>query len=152
MPKNLQRLDPFLSQMFLVEIDGIVVAGFSDVSGLQAETEFEEIREGGVNDFVYKLPKGTKYQNLTLKKGLTTSSALWDWHRKVVAGKIERRTVHISLQSTKAKGHMDWDYNNQYQVLEAFPVKWSGPELKSDGNSVAVETLELAHHGIKKGR
>lgn len=56
MPKNLQRLDPFLSQMFLVEIDGIVVAGFSDVSGLQAETEFEEIREACKRSRLHHLP------------------------------------------------------------------------------------------------
>ncbi len=146
------RLDPFLSYRFLVEIDGLVVAGFSDVSGLTAETEVEEIREGGVNDFVYRLPKGTKYQNLVLKKGLTTSSALWDWHRNVVAGKIQYRTVRVILLSTKANGPKDWDYTNQYQIIRAFPVKWSGPDLKSDGNAVAVETLELAHHGIKKGK
>lgn len=148
MPNNLQRLDPFLSQRFMVEIDGLVVAGFSDVSGLQAETEFEEIREGGVNDFVYKLPKGTKYQNLTLKKGLTTSSSLWDWHRSIVAGKITFKTVRIILQNAEA----DWDHDNQYQLIRAYPVKWSGPELKADGNAVAVETLELAHHGIKRGK
>ena len=69
-------------------IEGLLVAGFSEVSGLQAETEVEEVREGGVNDYVYKLPKGTKYQNLTLKKGMTISNDLWDWHRNVVAGKI----------------------------------------------------------------
>lgn len=149
---SLLRLDPFLSHRFLIEIQGLVVAGFTDVSGLTAETEVEEIREGGVNDFVYRLPKGTKYQNLVLKKGLTTSGALWNWHRKVVAGKIERKTVYIILRSTDANGPLDWDYANMYQIIEAFPVKWSGPDLKSDGNAVAVETLELAHHGIKKGR
>ncbi len=148
MPNNLKRVDPFLSQRFMVEIEGIVVAGFSDVSGLQAETEIEEIKEGGVNDFVYKLPKGTKYPNLTLKKGLTTSSALWNWHRSIVSGKITFKTVRIILQSTEAA----WDYDNQYQLIRAYPVKWSGPDLKADGNAVAVETLELAHHGIKRGK
>ena len=63
----------------------------------QAETETEEVKEGGVNDYVYKLPKGTKYPNLILKKGMTISNELWDWHRKVVAGKIKRKTIYIIL-------------------------------------------------------
>jgi phage tail-like protein len=149
---NLTRLDPFLSHKFLVMIEGLLVAGFSEVSGLQVETEVEEVREGGVNDYVYKLPKGTKYQNLTLKKGMTISNDLWDWHRNVVAGKIKRKTIYVILHKTKEEGQLDWDYGNMYQIVEAFPVKWSGPDLKSEGNAVALETIEIAHHGIKKYR
>lgn len=149
---NKSRQDPFLSHKFLVMIEGLLVAGFSEISGLQAETETEEVREGGVNDYVHKLPKGTKYPNLILKKGMTVSNELWDWHRKVVAGKIKRKTIYIILYNTKQTGSHDWDYDNMYQIIEAFPVKWSGPDLKSEGNTVALETLEIAHHGIKKYR
>lgn len=149
---NLLRQDPFLSHKFLVMIQGLFVAGFSEVAGLQAETEIEEVREGGVNDYVHKLPKGTKYQNITLKKGMTISNDLWNWHRDVVSGKIKRRTIYVILQNTKGIGLLDWDYSNMYQIVDAFPVRWSGPDLRSDGNAVALETLEFAHHGITKHR
>lgn len=149
---NLLRKDPFLSHKFLVMIEGLFVAGFSEISGLQAETEVEEVREGGVNDYVHKLPKGTKHQNLTLKRGLTTSNDLWNWHRDVVMGKVKRRTVYVVLQNSKSTGQIDWDYGNMYQIIDAFPVRWSGPDLRSEGNVVALETLEFAHHGIKKQR
>ncbi|PHP45458.1 hypothetical protein B6V01_004070, partial [Methanosarcinales archaeon ex4572_44] len=76
-----ERNDPYQSFRFLVEIHGLIVGGFSEVSGLQAETETEEIREGGVNDHVHKLPKITKYPNITLKRGITDSDILWRWHR-----------------------------------------------------------------------
>lgn len=131
-------------------IEGLLVAGFSEISGLQAETEVEEVREGGVNDYVHKLPKGTRYPNLVLKKGMTISSDLWDWHRKVVSGRIKRKTIYIILHNTAQIGPLDWDYGNMYQIIDAFPVKWSGPDLKAEGNAVALETIEIAHHGIKK--
>ena len=83
-----ERIDPYLSYRFLVEIKELIVAGFSEVSGLQVETETEEYREGGVNDYVHRLPKITKYQNLTLKRGITDSDSLWKWHQDVVSFKI----------------------------------------------------------------
>ena len=72
--------DPLSAFRFKVEIEGVIEAGFSECSGLQVETEIEEIREGGLNEFVHKLPKGFKHVNLTLKHGLTTSDTLYRWH------------------------------------------------------------------------
>ena len=138
-----ERKDPYLSFRFLVEIQGLIVGGFSEVSGLQAETEFEEIREGGVNDYVHKLPKITKYPNITLKSGITDSDVLWEWHQDVVNGKFERKTVFIILKDSGGKEKCLW------YLIDAYPVKWIGPDLKADSSTVAVETLELAHNGIR---
>ncbi len=139
------RVDPYAGFRFLVEISGLVVGGFSEVSGLQAETETEEYREGGLNTYVYKLPKLTKYPNLVLKRGVTDSDVLWKWHQDVVAGKIERKGGSVILLDYA--GNEKWRWN----FTQAYPVKWAGPELKTDSNAVAVETLELAHHGLTKG-
>jgi len=133
-----------MSFRFLVEIDGLIVAGFSEVAGLQAETEVETIEEGGVNDHVHKLPKKTKYPNLMLKRGITDSSALWDWHKDVVDGKIERKSGYIILLDSEANEQWRWNF------IEAYPVKWSGPDLKADGSTIAIESIELVHNGIKK--
>lgn len=139
-----ERNDPYLSFRFVVEINGIISAGFSEVSGLQAETEIEEIREGGVNDYVHKLPKITKYPNLVLKRGTTDSKELWNWHQNVITGKIERKSGSILLLDSEKNVKWRWDFD------EAYPVKWTGPDLKADISTVAVETLEIVHNGIKK--
>jgi phage tail-like protein len=135
---------PYLSFRFLVEIQGLIVGGFSEVSGLQAETEVESIEEGGVNDYVHKLPKKTKYPNIILKKGMTDSDALWKWYKDVVDGKITRKSGYIILVDDEGKEKWRWNF------IEAFPVKWTGPELKADSNTVAFESVEIAHNGIKK--
>ena len=139
-----RRDDPYLSFRFLVEVQGLLVGGFSEVSGLQAETETEEIQEGGVNDHVHKLPKLTRHQNVILKRGMTDSETLWRWHNDVVNGKIERKNVFIILMDSV--GNEVW----QWYFERAYPVKWTGPDLRADSSTVAVETLELVHDGIKK--
>jgi phage tail-like protein len=138
------RRDPYRAFNFLVEIQGIIVGGFSEVSGLQAETEIEDYREGGVNNFVHKLPKVTKYPNLVLKRGLTDSTELWEWHQNVVAGQVQRQNGSVILLDNTRSEKWRWNF------AAAYPVKWVGPELKADGNTVAVEMLELAHHGLYK--
>jgi len=142
---NGKRDDPYLSFKFQLEIDDIIVAGFSDVTGLQVEIETEDYREGGVNDFVRKMPKVTKYPSLVLKRGITDSDVLWKWHRDAVDGKIKRKAGRIILYDFQGEEKWRWTFE------EAFPVKWSGPDFKADGSTVAVESLELVHHGIKKG-
>jgi phage tail-like protein len=144
MPIGERKADPYLSFRFLVEIQGLVVGGFSEAAGLSAETEFDELREGGVNEFVHKLPKLTKYPNLTLKRGLTDSEVLWKWHRDVTGGKVQRTTIHLVLLNSEGNETWRWSFE------DAYPVKWSGPDLKADGSAVALESLEIAHHGFSK--
>ena len=135
---------PYKAFNFLIEIRSLVVASFSEVSGLQAETETEEYHEGGRNNFVHKLPKVTKYPNLVLKRGITDSTQLWQWHQNVITGQIQRQNGSIILLDDN--GNEKWRWN----FADAYPVKWIGPDLKGDSNAVAVETLELAHNGLYK--
>ncbi|MHC5258239.1 phage tail protein [Streptomyces sp. UC4497] len=137
---------PYAAHKFLVEFDNQVMASFSECNGLTAETEFDEVQEGGRNDTHFKLPKGSKHGNVTLRRGLTDSDVLWTWHRQVLAGRIRRRTVSVILWNETVD-----DQSWVWELLDAYPVRWTGPDLKADGASVAVETLELAHHGIRKG-
>ena len=140
-----ERNDPYLSFKFLVEVDGVVVGGFSEVSGLQVETETEEYREGGVNDYVHKLPKITKQTNITLKRGMTDSAILWKWHQDVVNGSVERKSGRVVLLDSEGNEKWHWTFE------DAYPVKWVGPDFKADSSAIAIETLELSHSGIKKG-
>ena len=139
------RNDPYLAVNFLVEIEGLVVGGFQEVTGLAVETETEDYREGGVNEYVHKLAGPTRYpSNLVLKKGLTDIGSLWAWHQDVVAGTIERKNGSIYLLDRMGIPAMWWNFT------EAYPVKWSGPDLRAEQGAVAVETLELVHRGISK--
>lgn len=140
-----ERPDPYRSFRFRIEIDGITAARFSEISGLQVETETEPYEEGGVNDFVHQFPKRTKYQHITLKRGITDIDEMWRWHQDVVDGKFERKNGSIVLMDVTGEDKWRWNFT------DAFPVKWTGPDLKADSNTVAFETIELAHHGIKKG-
>jgi len=140
-----QRWDPYMNCRFLVEIDSLTVGGFAEASGLQAEVETEDYWEGGVNEYVHKLAKGTKYPNLVLKRGFTDSQVLWQWHADAVNGKIQRKRCRVVLLDSQGQETWRWIFE------EAFPVKWVGPDMKADGSAVAIETLELVHNGMTKG-
>jgi phage tail-like protein len=142
-----RRRDPYLACTFLVEIDGLAVAGFSDVTGLHAELEFQDYREGGVNEFIHRLPGPVRYPgNLTLRRGVTDVPDLWDWWRDTAAGRIRRRNASVLLLGRDRGLVRRWD------VVGAYPVRWSGPELRAGTAAVAVEALELAHRGLGVAR
>lgn len=138
--------DPYRQYNFAVELDSSIVAQFSEVSGLDSTTDVIEYREGNQNMTVRKLPGLTKYSNITLKKGITIDNqALWDWHAKVAKGEIERyQSIAIILMDDTQKAVVRWE------LTDAWPVKWAGPDLNATGNSVAIETLEIAHEGLTK--
>ena len=140
-----READPYGAFRYRVEILGLQVGGFTEVSGLEREVQVEDFREGGLNDYTHKLAGVTKYPNLTLKRGLADPTDLWAWHQDVVNGKIERRQVTLVLINTAGEDTWRWVFSG------AYPVKWSGASLNATSNTVFVESVEFAHNGIKKG-
>lgn len=138
------RADPYHGFNFLVEIEGILVGGFSECSGLQVETEVMEYREGGVNESMHTFVTGTKYPPLILKHGLTPIDGLWSWHQEIVANEITRRNGTIYLLNKQHIPVLWWDF------IDALPVKWTGPDLRAGDSAVAVESLELRHRGLTR--
>lgn len=138
------RMDPYSAYNFLVEIEGILAGGFTDVSGLTIDTEVEHKRFGGENDKQYTFIKGTKYTDLTLKHGLTDLDILWSWYDEVIKGKINRKNGSIYLIDDSGIPAMWWDF------YEACPIKWDGPTFNASSNNVATESLVLTHHGLTK--
>ncbi len=128
---------------FSVEIGGTSV-GFQEVSGLSMETQFIEYRAGNDSTFLtQKIPGLKKNGNITLKKGMFHGDELfWHWWNDVQVNKERRETVIINLLDEEGNPLFTWTVNN------AFPIKFSAPDLKSDANEVAIESLELAHEGI----
>jgi phage tail-like protein len=140
-----RETDPYGAFRFRVEILGVQVGGFSEVSGIERDTTLEDFREGGVNDYTHKLVTVTKYQNLTLKRGLADANELWQWHQDVINGKIERRQVNVVLVDTAGRDTWRWVFE------KAYPVKWQGAALNAATAAIFVESIELAHIGIRKG-
>lgn len=142
MAKN-TRNDPYGRFNFLLEIDGAVKAGFSEVSGLTTETAVIEYREGSDRTPPRKLPGLTKFSNLVLKSGLTKDRSLWDWRKTVMDGAVRRANVSVILLDDSRQPVMRWNFR------EAWPCKWEGPALNAKTSEVAIETLELAHEGFE---
>lgn len=139
----MSRSDPYHGFRYVVELEGLTVGGFSRVKGLVRETKFETFREGGVNDFEHKLATLTSFGNLILERGLI-ASVLWDWHDDIVNGHVKRRKITIALRDeTKAEV---W----RWQADAAFPVKWSVSDFDAASSQVVVESVEFAHHGLRK--
>ena len=149
--KTAQRVDPFATFKFHVEIGDIKEAAFSECAGLEIATDVFEYQEGGLNEYSHKLPGRTKLSNITLKRGFATSNELYNWYlemeQDLLRGKsITRKQVTITLYSTaKQEELMRWTLN------DAFPVKWVGPTFKAGEAATAIETLEFTHHGITLG-
>jgi phage tail-like protein len=137
-------LPPFLTFNFAVEIEGLLVGGFTEVTGLESRIEVQEYREGGVNGFVHQLPGKTSYANLVLRHGLTGVGTLWDWYHHTTEGAIHRRNGTIMLLDARQVPVMWWNFRN------ALPVRWRGPTFNATSDEVGVEELELAHEGLTK--
>ena len=139
-----QRVDPYGNFNFLVEIDGIARASFSDVSGFDTTIDVTEYREGGENTTPRKLPGQAKYSNIVLKWGLTTDRELYDWMLQTVQGDVQRKNGSIVALDRAGNEIVRWNFRN------AWPAKWDGPDYTAKGNDVAIETLELAHEKCER--
>jgi phage tail-like protein len=136
------RPDPVGELRFKVTLPGRDLGRFRECTGLAAEIECKDYNEGGVNDRVHKLPTRMKYPNLVLKRGVTYEDALlkWLWQTQ---HKTERINVTVALMGPDGKPVRSWVFN------EAFPIKWTGPNMNASSNAVATETLEIVHAGLQ---
>lgn len=142
MPGSMRKGDPYLSFHFRVEIGGVEVGGFSEVTGLQIEMEMVDWREGGNNEFLLRFIGPAKHPaNLVLKRGIIEADVLWAWQRGIMQGTIQRRTAAIVLLDSAGKDKRRWTYQ------DVCPVRWNGSDLRAGSAEVALETLELTHRG-----
>jgi phage tail-like protein len=137
------RQDPLRAFRFLVEIEGITSGGFTRVKGLSREVKIESYREGGVNDYEHKLITQVSYPVVILERGLALDD-LWTWALATADGEVRRRTIRIRLQDEADVPTWAW------QIEYALPVKWTASDLDAQSSPVVMESLELAHHGLRK--
>lgn len=152
------RFDPAPAYLFYVEISGIVVGMFTECSGISATRTIEKFSEGGRNDHTHMLPGTIEYGNITLKRGISISRVLWNWfHEGVYDFQVKR--LHISIIQA-APGHnlfsalMDAGHGvvKRWNINDAFPASYKLSDLNvKTTDSVAIETMEIAHSGISLG-
>jgi phage tail-like protein len=118
--------------------------GFTEVSGLDVETEVIEYREGNSQEYSkIKMPGMQKYSNITCKRGtFKGDNEYFTWWNTVKLNTIERRDITISLLNENHEPVVVW------KVKNAFPAKVQSTDLKADGNEVAIESMEIVHEGL----
>ncbi|EAZ83089.1 phage tail protein [Algoriphagus machipongonensis] len=128
---------------FSVEWGGTKI-GFTEVSGLDLETEIIEYRHGASPEYSkIKMPGMQKFSNITLKRGTFKSdNEYFQWYNTINLNKVERRDLTISLLNEEHEPVVTW------KVKNAWPLKVQSTDLKGDGNEVAIESMELAHEGL----
>jgi phage tail-like protein len=140
------RTDPYSQFNFLVEIDGVGTFGFSEVSGLTADTNITDYREDSeVSDersTTRELPGLIKYNNIVLKRGLTRDLSAYNWRLLVIEGKTSRASGSITLLDEARNPVLRWNFQ------QGWPAKWEGPALNDKTNDIAIESLEIAHEGL----
>jgi len=137
---------PFTTAHFVLAIDGLESANFSKCTGLAGEVSVEEYQEGGENRFAHRFPSRTSFPNLVLNQGAGPMQELWDWFYEFhITGLVVPRDGTVVLMST-VDGALDpvrvWAFTR------GWPVKLTGPDLDAQSAAVAIEAIEIAHHGL----
>lgn len=142
------QLDPLVSAWFGVEFQGQVVGAFRECTGLGSENELVEYKASGAKGefIIKKVPGRMKWNNITLKRGITDAMDMWQWRALVEQGKITdaRKNGTITMYNQQGIAIAKWDFVN------AWPSKLTGPSANAGSNEVAIEELELVHEGYKR--
>lgn len=137
-------LQPYRNFRFKVEIGDLEAGGFSEVSGFDATFDVVEYREGDYEMTPMKLPGLMKYGNITLKQGTANNTVLYDWLIDTYNGDISLKTLTITLLDEAGETAAQW------QVINAWPVKYTAPDFNATSSEVAYESIELAHEGMTR--
>jgi len=137
------RNDPYAQFNFLVMLDGVASAGFTELSGMNTESDIVEYREGNFVGGVHKQPGLLKFGNLTLKRGYTLNQDLWLWRKSTLEGVTERRNGAIVLLDEAREPKLRWEF------FEAWVSKYEGPALNATTSEAAIESIELAFENLQ---
>jgi phage tail-like protein len=140
--------DPLVSSWFGVEFQGQVVGAFRECTGLGSENEVVEYKASGQKgEFVIKkVPGRLKWNNITLKRGITDAMDMWKWRKLIEQGNIDsaRKNGTITMYNQQGTAVAKWNFTN------AWPSKLTGPSANAGNNEVAIEELELTHEGYER--
>lgn len=130
---------------FTVAIDNIDHAAFTECTLPSLQVQTEEVKEGGQNEYIHKLPVRVQAGSITLRHGITKGTELLKWYLALSKGEVAKSTrdVTVVMYDSTLKPIATWTFH------KAYPIKWSGPTLKAGEQALAIEELELAHHGFE---
>jgi phage tail-like protein len=133
------------SYRFVVIMDGIPMGMFTEVTLPTLSVTTQDITEGGQNNYIHKLPVRVDAGTLTLKRGVTSFMEFLEWYQFVLDGDVAnaKKQVMVIFFNVAHIPTIVWNFRDCY------PIKWSGPQLSSDSQAIAVEELELVHHGFE---
>lgn len=138
------------SQRFILEVDGVSIGTFTEVSGLNVEISTERIEEGGQNHFVHQRPGRITWPNIVLKRGVVDDDNLFRWFAKTSGDGYAGEGSKLAMLSGAITLITDaGDRLRSWSIDRAFPVKWSGPSFAVSSTDIPSEELEIAHHGFK---
>lgn len=129
--------------IFELEIDGVAVANFLECNGIKTSTQVFELEEGGMNHRVHKLPGQSRWENITLRYGVTSDTSLLDWRNEILDDSFAKRRNGAIIVKNNAMEEV-----RRYSFVNAWPVAYEGPQFSSQGSELAIEMIEIAHHGI----
>lgn len=118
------------------------LAGFSECTGLEMSLETEDYEEGGNNGTVLRFPTRAKWGEITLKKGMSWRTELFDWYYGFTQGIARRKDGLIILMNERHEPHTVWNFRR------ALPIKYIAPQLNAQQSNVAIESLTLVHEGM----
>ncbi len=140
--------DPLVSFNFAIEVSGVVSGFFTECSGLGSETEVTEHKVVGIGgqEIVRKIPGRLKWENITLKRGITANMDFWDWRKMVEEGNVAaaRRDGSIIMYDQEGAEVARWNFE------KGWPSKVSGPSVKADSNEIGVEEMIIVHEYIER--
>lgn len=128
---------------FKVTIDELEAADFTEASGLTVQKEVLELLEGGENTRHHKLVGATRFSNIVLRRGTSSSTALFDWIKQTIDGVVKRKNGSIIAVSRAGEPVFRWDFKN------AWPCRYEGPQFRSGESEISIELIELAHDGFE---
>jgi len=138
-------VDPYRAYTFNLLIQGVSAGHFIEVSGLGVRIERLTYREAGMNSTVRAIPGQVSYTPVTLRYGLTSSTDAWRWLMDAVEGKVRRTEVSVAVLDAAAALEV-----TRWNLTNAWPCEWFGQPFAASSTDLAIETLVIAHEGIKR--
>lgn len=144
----MSKQDPLISSWFGVDFGSGIVGAFRECTGIGSENEIVEYKASGPRGeyVIKKVPGRMKWNNITLKRGITDTMDMWEWRKLVEEGKIDdaRKNGSIKMFSQDGTEMARWNF------VHAWPSKLTGPSTNANANEVAIEELEITHEGYRR--
>jgi phage tail-like protein len=140
--------DPVVSAWFGVEFQGAIKGAFRECTGLGSENELVEYKASGPKGeyVMLHVPGRMKWNDITLKRGITDDLEMWKWRQLVEDGKIDDARKNGSIVMFNQKG----DEIARWNFVRAWPSKITGPAANAGTNEVAIEEMVITHEKYER--